>query len=259
MRDLKRTRRLPAIVQKARGASGSTRAGVDRSVVRRMRGIPGPYGCLSTITTERGRPRPSLRREAMTRSRRTRYQRSAPQKPTAAERRRARADERGAGFLPTRVAAPRGGLALFVHGVLRFPFRLIATALKPIAQVIFSIFFLIQHPQLKWLLRLVLRSRLVRNYIRPVLQGTVDRIYRPYFEFLRGLPPLSGNTQHCDPARRAGTSQALRHDPGRGAPEDRADTVAFPACPQLRAHRLRPGRRSDRKAARSGSSAGFMP
>lgn len=126
----------------------------------------------------------------MTRSRRRRYQRSAPQKPTAAERRRARANERGAGFPPTRVAAPRGGLALFVGGVLRFPFSLIATALKPIAQIIFSIFFLIQHPQLKWLLRLVLRSRLVRNYIRPVLQGAVDRIYRPYFEFLRGLPPL---------------------------------------------------------------------
>jgi hypothetical protein len=62
--------------------------------------------------------------------------------------------------------------------------------LKRIAQIIFSILFLIQHPQLKWLLRLVMRSRLVRDYIRPVLRGIFDRIYRPYWQFLRSLAPL---------------------------------------------------------------------
>jgi hypothetical protein len=36
----------------------------------------------------------------------------------------------------------------------------------------------------------VMRSKLVRNYIRPALHRVVDRLYRPYFDFLRGLPPF---------------------------------------------------------------------
>lgn len=77
-----------------------------------------------------------------------------------------------------------------VYTVLRFPLRLAATVLKRIAQLLFAIIFLILHPQLKWLIRLVLRSALVRDYIRPALRGFIERVYHPYFAFLRRLPPI---------------------------------------------------------------------
>ena len=71
----------------------------------------------------------------------------------------------------------------------KFPFQLAATLLKRLVQIIFSIFILILHPGFKWLLALLTRSRIVRDYIRPALQELGARVYEPYFEFLRGLPP----------------------------------------------------------------------
>jgi hypothetical protein len=75
------------------------------------------------------------------------------------------------------------------HAVLRFPFKLVATILKRAAQVLLSIFIVILHPGFKWLLKLLTRSRIVRNYIKPAIQKIAERYYEPYFVFLRGLPP----------------------------------------------------------------------
>jgi hypothetical protein len=73
---------------------------------------------------------------------------------------------------------------------LTFPFQLILTVLKRTAQVVLSIFFVILHPQFRWLVRLIMRSRLVRDYIRPALQQLSARLYQPYFNWLRRLPPF---------------------------------------------------------------------
>ena len=74
--------------------------------------------------------------------------------------------------------------------VTLFPFKVVLTLLKHIAQVLLSIFIVILHPQFRWLWRLFLRSRLVRNYIKPALQQLSAYLYEPYFAFLRSLPPV---------------------------------------------------------------------
>ena len=71
----------------------------------------------------------------------------------------------------------------------KLPFKLAATLLKRLVQIIFSIFIVLLHPGFKWLLALLTRSRIVRDYIRPALQELGARFYEPYFVFLRGLPP----------------------------------------------------------------------
>lgn len=65
----------------------------------------------------------------------------------------------------------------------------VVTLIRRAAQVIFFIFAFILHPGFKWLVRLLTRSRLVRNYVRPALEKLTKRFYDRYFEFLRGLPP----------------------------------------------------------------------
>lgn len=91
--------------------------------------------------------------------------------------------------MPQQRASAGGGVTSLLYAVLGFPFRVALAVIKRVAQVVFSVFFLILHPQFKWLLRLLLRWRLVRNYIRPALQEIADRLYHPYFVFLRRLPP----------------------------------------------------------------------
>lgn len=98
---------------------------------------------------------------------------------------------------PPRTSGNRA--ARLIYRVLHFPFRLIGTALLRVAQVIFSIVFLFLHPQLKWLLLRLWRSRLMRDYIRPALSGIVSRVYRPYLDFLRGLPPLPATLSIATP------------------------------------------------------------
>ncbi len=71
-----------------------------------------------------------------------------------------------------------------------FPFRVVMTVIKHIAQVLLSIFIVILHPQFRWLRRLVMRSRLVRRYIRPGIKQLSTWLYEPYFNFLRALPPF---------------------------------------------------------------------
>jgi hypothetical protein len=74
--------------------------------------------------------------------------------------------------------------------VVRFPFRVVGAVLLHAAQILLSIFMVVLHPQFKWLLRLLLRSSLIRNYVNPAIQTLADRLYHPYFDFLRSLPPF---------------------------------------------------------------------
>jgi hypothetical protein len=85
--------------------------------------------------------------------------------------------------------APPSSLST-LRTVTLFPFRVVLTLLKHAAQVLLSIFIVILHPQFRWLWRLFLRSRLVRNYIKPALQQLSVYLYEPYFAFLRSLPPF---------------------------------------------------------------------
>jgi hypothetical protein len=73
---------------------------------------------------------------------------------------------------------------------VRFPFRVVGAIVMHAIQILLSIFFVILHPQFKWLLRLLLRSSLVRNYFMPAIKTLADRLYHPYFDFLRSLPPF---------------------------------------------------------------------
>lgn len=76
-----------------------------------------------------------------------------------------------------------------LDAVLKSPFRLVATVTKRTIQILFSIFVLILHPGFKWILALLTRSRIVRDYLRPALHKFATHYYEPYFAFLRGLPP----------------------------------------------------------------------
>jgi len=75
------------------------------------------------------------------------------------------------------------------YAAARLPLQLAATLIKRLVQIIFSIFIVILHPGFKWLLALLTRSRIVRDYVRPVLQQLGSCLYEPYFAFLRSLPP----------------------------------------------------------------------
>ena len=100
--------------------------------------------------------------------------------------------ERSADQEPSgRDRSPGLGAKLFsaFDAAAKLPFQLAATLLKRVVQVIFSIFIVILHPGFKWLLALLTRSRIVRDYVRPALQELGARVYEPYFAFLRGLPP----------------------------------------------------------------------
>ncbi|WP_125461776.1 MULTISPECIES: hypothetical protein [Rhodomicrobium] len=76
----------------------------------------------------------------------------------------------------------RAGLAL--------PFRLAGTLLKRTAQVILSLFIVILHPQFKWLVKVIARSGLVQNYIKPAFHGFIVGYYEPFFDLLATLPPF---------------------------------------------------------------------
>ncbi|MGA7324725.1 MAG: hypothetical protein WBX25_09640 [Rhodomicrobium sp.] len=84
---------------------------------------------------------------------------------------------------PIRVAKTAGR---FAFGI---PLRLLCRGLVHLIQILFALFFLVLHPQLKWLARSIAESTLVQRYLKPSLQGFIDHVYEPYFEFLRRLPP----------------------------------------------------------------------
>jgi hypothetical protein len=72
----------------------------------------------------------------------------------------------------------------------RLPLVVIGRLLRIFAQVIFAIFVLILHPQIKWLAGLIARSAFVQQTVKPALRGFVTAVYEPYFAYLSHLSPL---------------------------------------------------------------------
>ncbi len=73
--------------------------------------------------------------------------------------------------------------------VARLPFKLIGRVIVRTIQVLFALFVVILHPQIKWLAGVIAQSGLVQNYIKPSLQTLITNVYDPYFAHLRELPP----------------------------------------------------------------------
>jgi hypothetical protein len=69
------------------------------------------------------------------------------------------------------------------------PFKLIGRIIVRTIQVLFALFVVVLHPQIKWLARVIAQSSLVQNYIKPSLQTLITHVYDPYFAYLRELPP----------------------------------------------------------------------
>jgi hypothetical protein len=91
-------------------------------------------------------------------------------------------EERSSSGVPAQAAAA-------LRFTLRLPLRLAGRILRHTVQVIFAIFVVVLHPQVKWLLALIAGSSLVTTYIKPSLQSFAANVYEPYFAFLARLPP----------------------------------------------------------------------
>ncbi len=76
-----------------------------------------------------------------------------------------------------------------LRNFLSFPFRLAGKVVGKTVQILFALFVLILHPQLKWIFQLIARSTVVQAYIKPSLRGFIVHVYDPYFEYLSKLPP----------------------------------------------------------------------
>ncbi len=74
----------------------------------------------------------------------------------------------------------------FAFGI---PLKLLGRGLVHLIQILFALFFLVLHPQLKWLASWIAESAFVRHYLKPSLQSFIDHVYEPYFAFLSKLPP----------------------------------------------------------------------
>jgi hypothetical protein len=73
--------------------------------------------------------------------------------------------------------------------IARLPFKLIGRVIARAVQVLLALFVVVLHPQIKWLAGVIAQSGLVRNYIKPSLQGLITHVYEPYFAHLKELPP----------------------------------------------------------------------
>jgi hypothetical protein len=73
--------------------------------------------------------------------------------------------------------------------IARLPFKLIGRVIARTIQVLFALFVVVLHPQIKWLAGVIAQSGLVQNYIKPSLQGLITHVYEPYFAHLKELPP----------------------------------------------------------------------
>ncbi|MGB9026988.1 MAG: hypothetical protein WCC40_13640 [Rhodomicrobium sp.] len=70
------------------------------------------------------------------------------------------------------------------------PFKIAGRLARHTVQILFALFVLILHPQLKWLFRLIAGSALVQNYVKPSLRIFAVHVYEPYFYYLSRLPPF---------------------------------------------------------------------
>src|SRR5262245_33147547 len=110
--------------------------------------------------------------------------RSAPRHRRAQPAATVLRDQRPPSSRPSRARRVRRWEGL--PALIRLPFALIGHLALHIVQVVLSIIIGILHPSFRWLVRLLLRSGLVRNYIRPTLDVLIERLYDPYFAWLRG-------------------------------------------------------------------------
>jgi hypothetical protein len=96
---------------------------------------------------------------------------------------------------PTENSSPErpNGLPQQATAALRFtitlPFKIAGRLIQHTAQILFALFVLFLHPQLKWLLRVIAQSALVQVYLRPAWRVLAIYLYEPYFDFLGRLPP----------------------------------------------------------------------
>jgi hypothetical protein len=94
-----------------------------------------------------------------------------------------------------RPSRPRHDPGLFARALtalriaVSLPFKIAGRVVKHFAQVVLALFVIILHPQIKWILKLISESSLVRNYIRPSLRTFSVSYYEPYFAYLHELPP----------------------------------------------------------------------
>jgi len=83
-----------------------------------------------------------------------------------------------------------GQAAAALRFTARLPFNIAGRLARHTIQILFALFVLILHPQLKWLFGLIAESALVRNYVKPSLRIFAVHIYEPYFAYLSRLSPF---------------------------------------------------------------------
>ncbi|MGO8953167.1 MAG: hypothetical protein ACLQF2_07500 [Rhodomicrobium sp.] len=86
----------------------------------------------------------------------------------------------------SRMSGHAAGAARFI---VSLPFKIAGRVARHTVQILFAIFIVILHPQIKWLAALLADSYLVKNYVKPSLQVFAVHIYEPYFIYLSRLPP----------------------------------------------------------------------
>jgi hypothetical protein len=83
-----------------------------------------------------------------------------------------------------------GQAAAALRFTANLPLRAAARLLRHAVQILFALFVVVLHPQVKWLSRRVARSFLVQTYVKPSLRVFTVYVYEPYFAYLSLLPPL---------------------------------------------------------------------
>jgi hypothetical protein len=82
------------------------------------------------------------------------------------------------------------GMLAAAGSAAAFPFKLIGRTIARALQVVFALFVVVLHPQIKWLIETLARSSLVQNVVKPALRGVIENVYEPYFAALKALPPI---------------------------------------------------------------------
>ncbi len=83
-----------------------------------------------------------------------------------------------------------GQAAAALRFTASLPFKIAGRLARHGIQILFALFVLILHPQVKWLFGLIAGSALVRNYVKPSLRIFAVHIYEPYFSYLSRLSPF---------------------------------------------------------------------
>jgi hypothetical protein len=94
--------------------------------------------------------------------------------------------------MPERKSAKRAGQGLHAasRSAASLPLKLLGRTIGRAIQVVFALFVVVLHPQIKWLVETAARSRLVRNVIEPAFRSVIETVFDPYFAALKELPPV---------------------------------------------------------------------